>query len=436
VDGTLADFTYDFQGQRVRKRVTAGGVTRETLYSDGIYERRDGQVLVWVLLKDRRMAAIDAGVTVHLHHDHLGSIVLTTDGVGQIVQQLVYRAFGAVAASTGPAATAAFLGNEADAEIGLVYCQSRYYHPRLGRFISPDLLLLHEPEKAVEMPGSLNLYVYAANNPVKLVDPDGAWWKWLVGGLIIAALVIATIAVGVVTGGAGFAFGILLLASIGSALGAGVGTYSAWRAGGNLDDGFLVGAIVGGAAGAAGYAAGAAVGAAASGLGGAWGLVLSGAAQGAIIGGANGALVGYGGGTGSWQDVLIHAGIGALAGAVLGGISGYVSYISNQGGALQAGTFERTLSTGTAEGTSAYGQPIQQTYQTGLAPVGQALDQGFRATLNTIIRETAHPMVYAGLGSVTHAVVARDWDSIKTWILDTFGGEEREVIVNAPEQEF
>lgn len=427
-DGTLVEFTYDFQGERIRKRVTTGVEIRETFYSDGIYERRDGETITWVLLKDRRMAAIQAGVTTHFHHDHLGSIVLTTNGAGAIVQELAYRAFGAIASSSGAPASAGFIGNEADAETGLVYCQSRYYDPRLGRFISPDLLLLHEPEKAQELPVNLNLYIYAANNPVKLIDRDGAWWKWVVGAVIIAALVVATIVVGIATGGAGFAFGILLMASIGAALGSGIGTYAAWRAGGNLEDGFLLGAIVGGAAGAAGYAVGAAVGA---GLGsGVLGSVVAGAAEGAVIGGANGAIIGYGGGAGSWQDILVHAAFGALTGAVLGGLSGYVSHLSNQGGAIGPDTIQRSLGTGSQEVSNVYGQPVTQTYGTGLAPVGQALNQAARPTLNAIIAATAHPMVYAGFGSVVHALVARDWDAISAWILETTG--EDEVIINTP----
>jgi RHS repeat-associated protein len=219
---------------------------------DGIFEVRDGQATRFVFHKDSRVGAAGSTGTLFYHFDHLGSVILVTGSGGAMVQEVAYRAFGAVAFHTASDAPRfAFLGNEEDQETGLVYCQSRYYDPRLGRFVSPDLLLLLHPETALESPCSLNLYLYAGNNPVKLVDKEGAWWKWLVGALVIAALVVATVVVGIFTGGAGFAFGILLMASIGSALGAGIGTYSAWRAGGNLEDGFLVGALVGGAAGAA-----------------------------------------------------------------------------------------------------------------------------------------------------------------------------------------
>ena len=428
-DGTRVEFLYDYQGQRLRKRVISNGGTAETLYIDGIHEVRNGQATDFVFHKDSRVAAVSAQGTFFFHHDHLGSVVLVTDVAGGIVQELSYRAFGAVAAnSTTSPPEFAFLGNEVDDETGLVYCQARYYDPRLGRFITPDLVLLLNPERVLASPCNLNLYAYAGNNPVKLVDKEGGWWKWVVGALVIAALVVATVVVGIATGGAGFAFGILLMASIGSALGAGVGTYAAWRGGGNLEDGFLMGAIVGGAAGAAGYALGAAV--AGAGISGAWGAILAGATEGAVIGAGNGAIIGYSGGAGSWNDILLQAGVGFLTGAVLGGLAGYVSHISSQGGAIQSGTFEKTLGTGTAEGAGRAGQPITQGYSTGLGAVGRALDTSARSTLNTIISATAQPMVYVGLGSAVHAVVYHDWDAIKSWILETLGGDKGEVIVS------
>ena len=129
----------------------------------------------------------------------------------------------------------------------LVYAGARYYSPTLGRFVSPDMLSILQPDELVG-PLHLNPYVYAGNNPLRLVDDNGLFWKWIVGGLIIAALIVATIAT---AGVGGFAFGILLAASIGSGLGWGVGVISVYASGGDLADGFLFGATVGGAGGAA-----------------------------------------------------------------------------------------------------------------------------------------------------------------------------------------
>ena len=61
----------------------------------------------------------------------------------------------------------------------------------------------------------LNLYCYCYNNPISYADPSGylpQWALWLIGGVVIAGLAIATIATG---GAAGSA-----LSNIGSGLAA------------------------------------------------------------------------------------------------------------------------------------------------------------------------------------------------------------------------
>ncbi|MEW6120403.1 MAG: RHS repeat-associated core domain-containing protein [Pseudomonadota bacterium] len=61
-----------------------------------------------------------------------------------------------------------YTGKRQDPETGLVYMGSRYYDPRLGRFISIDPV---EPDE--NNLHSLNRYAYANNNPYKFTDPDG-----------------------------------------------------------------------------------------------------------------------------------------------------------------------------------------------------------------------------------------------------------------------
>ena len=48
---------------------------------------------------------------------------------------------------------------------GLQYMRARYYDPQVGRFISEDPLGFGG--------GDLNLYVYASNSPIMLIDPWG-----------------------------------------------------------------------------------------------------------------------------------------------------------------------------------------------------------------------------------------------------------------------
>lgn len=66
--------------------------------------------------------------------------------------------------------------------------RARYYHPRLGRFVSADVV--------VPVPGNpqdWNRYTYVANNPLRSTDPSGHFifnrpsWMYLVPGLNVYA---------------------------------------------------------------------------------------------------------------------------------------------------------------------------------------------------------------------------------------------------------
>jgi RHS repeat-associated protein len=61
-----------------------------------------------------------------------------------------------------------YTGQEYDPETGLYYYKSRYYDPKLGRFISPDPII---PD--VYDAQNRNPYSYVANNPIRYTDPRG-----------------------------------------------------------------------------------------------------------------------------------------------------------------------------------------------------------------------------------------------------------------------
>jgi RHS repeat-associated protein len=65
-----------------------------------------------------------------------------------------------------------YTGKERDTESGLDYFGARYYGSSMGRWMSPDLVNVTE-ERMMKPSSTLNKYVYAANNPLKYVDPDG-----------------------------------------------------------------------------------------------------------------------------------------------------------------------------------------------------------------------------------------------------------------------
>jgi RHS repeat-associated protein len=109
---------------------------------------------------------------LNLHTDHLGSVRLVTDANGTVLSEHKYFPFGEP--MLGEAYfynTHKFTGHERDAESGMDYMLARYYSSSQSRFLSTDPVAI-KPER-LRIPQRLNLYTYAANNPIKFFDPTG-----------------------------------------------------------------------------------------------------------------------------------------------------------------------------------------------------------------------------------------------------------------------
>jgi RHS repeat-associated protein len=114
----------------------------------------------------------------YYHQDHLGSTSVITDQEGALIEETANYPFGSVRNSFRPDATIAadpygFTQSERDLESGLHCIEARFLAANLGRFtrVDPTALAL-KPEWLAD-PQLLNSYVYARNNPIKLVDPSG-----------------------------------------------------------------------------------------------------------------------------------------------------------------------------------------------------------------------------------------------------------------------
>ena len=102
----------------------------------------------------------------YFHNDYLGSARLMTDEGGDIVWARDYRPYGDERNNSGNDDNPyKFTGKERDEEIGLDYSWHRYYDYDLGRFTQIDPMFAKYP--------SLSPYQYAANNPLRFVDPNG-----------------------------------------------------------------------------------------------------------------------------------------------------------------------------------------------------------------------------------------------------------------------
>ncbi|MBR6064695.1 MAG: hypothetical protein IKP54_11145 [Bacteroidales bacterium] len=102
------------------------------------------------------------------HPDHLGSSSWITYSDGSAVQHLHYLPWGedfVDQRTTSWNAMFTFSAKEKDTETGFSYFGSRYYNSDLSIWLSVDPMSDKYP--------SLSPYVYCADNPVKLVDPNG-----------------------------------------------------------------------------------------------------------------------------------------------------------------------------------------------------------------------------------------------------------------------
>ena len=107
--------------------------------------------------------------TLYFYHpDHLGSASWITNIYGRTIQHLYYLPWGEdfVNQRTGSFSSMyTFSAKEKDAETGYSYFGARYYSSDLSIWLSVDPMASKYP--------SLSPYVYCADNPVKMVDPNG-----------------------------------------------------------------------------------------------------------------------------------------------------------------------------------------------------------------------------------------------------------------------
>lgn len=116
-------------------------------------------------------------------YDAWGNCTISTESGTTTIQKRIVRTLNPFR----------YRGYYYDTETGLYYVSSRYYDPRIGRWISPEPNVYEgEFDKNAGLIG-YNVYAYCANNPVNNLDPTGEF--------VISTAVLIGIGIGAAIGG-------------------------------------------------------------------------------------------------------------------------------------------------------------------------------------------------------------------------------------------
>jgi RHS repeat-associated protein len=192
---SVSAYVYDGEGQRVRKllgenlRLIYGIGGQQIAEYDGATGNLKKEYIYGAngLVATIEPTSINSNGTRFTTSDHLGSPRLVTNSAAAVVSRHDYMPFGeelgsGVGGRTTPIGFVVadglrqrFTSKERDNETGLDYFLARYYSAGHGRFISVDPVIMEK--RRLADPQALNLYVYARNNPLRFIDPDGEKFK-------------------------------------------------------------------------------------------------------------------------------------------------------------------------------------------------------------------------------------------------------------------
>jgi RHS repeat-associated protein len=170
----IAQYEYDDEGKRIRSVTSKGTIN---YFYDGdqvLYETDQNNKLIaeYTYNDAGQPVSMDKdGKRYYYHYNAHGDVIALTDESGNIVAQYHYDAWGNIISQEGPMASEnpyRYAGYRYDEETNMYYLLARYYNPSIQRFISVD------PQSGkLDNPITQNQYVYANNNPIMFVDPDG-----------------------------------------------------------------------------------------------------------------------------------------------------------------------------------------------------------------------------------------------------------------------
>ena len=202
-------FTYDYNADGIRTTKTVNGVKHTyalsgtTILNEEWTENGVQHLLMYVydangspvgmVYRNSTMAA-NATEEYLFVKNIQGDILYVYSSTGNKLVSYVYDAWGNIISTTysnGGGTSAArfnpftYRGYYRDSETGMYYLNSRYYNPKMGRFISADAYV----STGQGLLG-YNMYAYCLNNPVNYVDPSGTCAHQAIGDCETCRLLI------------------------------------------------------------------------------------------------------------------------------------------------------------------------------------------------------------------------------------------------------
>jgi len=177
ISGATTQYGYDGAGNRLSRKtdgVTIRYVLDRSSTLPNVLAETDGNgdVTAYYVHGHGLISKILPDNTARYYlYDSRGSAVALTDASGNITDTYLYGTFGDVNNRSGTTKnTFTYLGRHGvmDEGNGLYYVRARYYMPETGRFLTKDMLTGKDAD-----PQTLNRYVYALNNPIRLIDISG-----------------------------------------------------------------------------------------------------------------------------------------------------------------------------------------------------------------------------------------------------------------------
>jgi len=164
---TLEDYVYDPQGHIISVHDGSGNLLRSELYTP-----QGRHVATWNSTLNTNQNIVGL---FYNHADWLGTERVRTNSSATAFEWCTDTPYGMnLTCTPGDTSPMHFTGKQRDAETGLDDFGARYFGGgnNLGRFMTPDPSRL---SAFIESPQTWNMYSYAYNNPLSLVDKNGAW---------------------------------------------------------------------------------------------------------------------------------------------------------------------------------------------------------------------------------------------------------------------